>query len=813
MYSPMPMPNTTSTKERIMPQANGRGPALEREAELWRHAVGAHQRLSFLGEASRVLGESLEPRQVLARLAKLAVPTVADWCLIDLLNENGELELAGEAGSARVGVRRDAHGGRQKVLLRGGKPLDPGSYVCVPLTAGRRAIGALSFGRSTGAPLNAADLQLGRELAARAAAAIENARLYQKSRRADEMLTLALSANRMVAWSWDLATGAVTRSANAAEIYGLRPGAQIARGHHLIHPLDRARYKAAVARALASGSSYVERFSMVRADGAVAWMEEHGTPTGRARLSGVVMDITTQKLAEDQLKLEREVAAIVSEAAGLDDAMPRLLASVGLVMGWTLGFAWIPGADGELAAAGRWAHRAGRRRERAVIPSSAGALARAVLLNGRASWVCGLSVPAHQRAAARQACAFAFPLLGEKGVLGVLEFHGDGAAITDDRRNDLFGRLGRQIGAFLERKRAAADLELRRREQQMILDAVPAMIWYKDAKNVVLRCNLAAARWFGRPAEQIEGRSAFELFPDRGAEYHRDDLSVIRTGKPKLGLVEECVSPGGARCWVRRDIIPNRDHRGRCTGVVVFAVDVTEIKRAEATLRESERAQRDFVANVSHEFRTPVAAIKGFAETLRRGGLEDKKNRLGFVRTIESHADRLDWLVQDLINLSRLGSGMVKLKKLPLQIKPFLEDYLASVASVVDRRGVHTVVDAAPDLVALADRPHLVQVLDNLLSNALKHSPKGSKIRLEGRMDQRKIRVTVRDEGTGIPVEHLPRLFDRFYRVDKGDGGGSTGLGLHIVKTIVEAQGGKVWVESEIGRGSAFHLTLPRAQA
>jgi two-component system phosphate regulon sensor histidine kinase PhoR len=817
----------------------------QREADLWRHAVGAHQRLSFLSEAGRALSETLEPEGVLDRLARLAVPRVAEWCVIDLLDEDGRMRLAGvaDAEPRRAGLIRElrrrfppdperhisfraAREGRP--ILCGGpddrvmrsftrsreqrrlqRLFQPGSFVCVPIPGRGGAIGAMSFGRRRGPALTAADVELARELSARAGAAIENARLYAKARETDALLSRALSANRMVAWSWDLETGRVQRSSNAAEIYGVDER-EIGRGLHLIHPHDRQRYDAVLAKAIKSGVSFTHRFRMVRRDGSVSWMEEHASMTGSGRMSGVVMDITAQKLAEDQLRLQEEVSRIVSESAGVEDAFPRLLRAVGEAMGWSSGRGW-QAREGALLPAGAWGAGAGTD-TRGRGGGAAGSLPRAVLADGQASWVCSVPPRRGRRGAPRQSCAFAFPLLGSRGALGVLEFRGDGAAINDHSRAELFERLGRQIGAFLERKESEAALERKRREQQVILNSVPAMIWYKDGRNRVLRCNRAAALWYGRPEEAIEGKTAYELFPERGADYHKDDLAVMRSGRPKLGLVEECVSPAGARCWLRRDLIPLTDERGRAVGVIVFAVDITKIKKAEQALRESERVQRDFVANVSHEFRTPVAAIKGFAETLRRGGLRDRKNRLTFVRTIESHADRLDWLVQDLLNLSRLGSGMVKLKRQPLALKEFLEDYLRSVASIVERAGARVVVDAAEGLVALADRPHLVQVLDNLLSNALKYGKRGGTIRFEARARGRGARLSVRDEGAGIAAEHLPRLFDRFYRVAKGDGGGSTGLGLHIVKTIMRAQGGSVSVESVLGAGTAFHLSLQRAR-
>lgn len=357
--------------------------------------------------------------------------------------------------------------------------------------------------------------------------------------------------------------------------------------------------------------------------------------------------------------------------------------------------------------------------------------------------------------------------------------------------------------------------ELRRQtaERQTIFDRVPAMIWYKDAENRVLRCNRAAAASLGMTVEQMEGRSTYDLFPDEAKKYHEDDLEVIRAGKPKLGIIEP-LDQKGVKRWVQTDKIPHFDEAGRCVGVVVFAIDVTDRVRAEEILRESESAQRDFVANVSHEFRTPVAAIKGFAETLRRGALRDKENRARFVRIIERHAQRLGALIESLLTLSTIESGMVKLEPISVDLRAFVEEYVESIATLLRRKEIADVeVRISKSLRARADEAMLLQVLENLFGNAIKFNKAGGSISVAAKaIAGRKVQVTVRDTGCGIPPRDVPRVFDRFFKGSHGVGAwGSTGLGLHLVKKIVESHGGRVWVESRVGRGSAFHFTLPRA--
>jgi two-component system, OmpR family, phosphate regulon sensor histidine kinase PhoR len=352
-----------------------------------------------------------------------------------------------------------------------------------------------------------------------------------------------------------------------------------------------------------------------------------------------------------------------------------------------------------------------------------------------------------------------------------------------------------------------------RREQQAILDSVRGMIWYKDAEGKILRCNKAAAQSLGLRVDQVEGRRLEELGFDESDRHHRADLEVVRSGQPRIGAVEVLRDPSGGVRWLQIDRIPFRDESERVAGVVVFAMDVTERKLAEDATRESEKAQRDFVANVSHEFRTPVAAIKGFAETLRRGGLEDRKNRARFVRVIENHANRLQWLIEDLLTLSSLDSGSDRLKLEPLALRPFVAEYLKSVEPLARKARVTLSMRVPKAAVAQADPAYFLQVLENLVGNAIKYNRSGGWVRVEVAFADGRLRLTVRDNGIGIMPSHLPRVFDRFYRVNKGAAAGATGLGLHIVKRIVEAHGGRIWAESRFAKGSAFHVVMPSAAA
>jgi signal transduction histidine kinase len=235
-----------------------------------------------------------------------------------------------------------------------------------------------------------------------------------------------------------------------------------------------------------------------------------------------------------------------------------------------------------------------------------------------------------------------------------------------------------------------------------------------------------------------------------------------------------------------------------------------------AQLRATERMRTDFVSNVSHELRTPLTAVKGLVETLRDGAVDDRQVRDRFLATIEDETDRLIRLVNDLLVLSKADSQALKLKQEPLDVRDLVERSVHKLAPQVEEKGILVEVSASeePQWV-LADADRIEQVLVNLLDNAIKYSPEGGRITvaIDDGGAPGLVSVAVRDEGVGIPVGDLPRVFERFYRVDRArsrDGGGS-GLGLSIAKAIVEAHGGEITLRSEEGQGTTVYFTLPRA--
>ena len=242
-------------------------------------------------------------------------------------------------------------------------------------------------------------------------------------------------------------------------------------------------------------------------------------------------------------------------------------------------------------------------------------------------------------------------------------------------------------------------------------------------------------------------------------------------------------------------------------GAMLVFHDITELKRLE-------KIRQEFVANVSHELRTPLATIKGYTETLLEGALTDKENAKDFINIIYHDSQRLSKLIDDLLDLSKIESGKLDLVFLPVNILDILKQALSILDNLAKEKNISINVEIPKDLPkVLADESRILQVMINLIDNAIKYTPNQGKIKVEAFLTGKFIQMNVSDTGMGIPEEDIARIFERFYRVDKARSRelGGTGLGLSIVKHIIQAHSGQVGVKSELGKGSVFSFTLPKA--
>ncbi|MCX6619010.1 MAG: ATP-binding protein [Acidobacteria bacterium] len=336
---------------------------------------------------------------------------------------------------------------------------------------------------------------------------------------------------------------------------------------------------------------------------------------------------------------------------------------------------------------------------------------------------------------------------------------------------------------------------------EAILAGMSEAVVAVDQRLFVVFRNEAFARLVGANAALPVAMPVQELAPDREfVEMLRAAVISRQSSQQRLRLP----GPLGGRTFdVHAAPLTVAGRRG----AVAVLHDITELERLE-------RVRRDFVANVSHELRTPLTAIGGYAETLLEGALEDRENNRRFVEIIKAHAIRLNSIASDLLTLAELDADQPAPGPEPVSVRAAIEAALRTVEAEAALRGVELCPAILEEAVVLGNKTRLEQALVNLLDNAIKFNRPGGQARIEsGPADGGQVRIAVADTGIGIPPAHLPRIFERFYRVDKArsrDVGG-TGLGLSIVKHVVERMNGTVTAQSEPGKGSTFTIVLPAA--
>jgi two-component system, OmpR family, phosphate regulon sensor histidine kinase PhoR len=393
----------------------------------------------------------------------------------------------------------------------------------------------------------------------------------------------------------------------------------------------------------------------------------------------------------------------------------------------------------------------------------------------------------------------------ERGLIAL----GQGRSVrpTNTRAPGPMGRLARTFDAVVpdlqERVgRLGRDVE----QLQVVLGGMAEGVIAIDSRRRLLFANKSADSLFGLGPQAV-GRLVPELIRSpqfqsavdstlAGPETYRGEIvlpsrDVLPRSIPRVLAVHGSLLPGSAP-----------------SGAVLVFHDVTELRRLE-------RMRQDFVANVSHELKTPLASIKAYTETLLDWALHDENVNVRFLNRIDEQADRLNQLILDLLSLARLESGHEVFHHGPLAVSAVVETCIETHKGRAEAKGLDLQLDLGPvdeSTLVVADEEAVHQILDNLIDNAIKYTPEGGWVRVACQITPDAVELDVADSGIGIPRDDLPRVFERFYRVDKARSRemGGTGLGLSIVKHLIQSIGGQITVDSRVGEGTRFTVQLPR---
>jgi two-component system phosphate regulon sensor histidine kinase PhoR len=379
---------------------------------------------------------------------------------------------------------------------------------------------------------------------------------------------------------------------------------------------------------------------------------------------------------------------------------------------------------------------------------------------------------------------------------------GDFARKIEVGTKDEIGELGDILNQLsVELSRTIAQITEDKSQLDSILSSMMEGVLAVDAEGRVRLANQALKNMFGLDTD-FSGQPHYEVIRNHSLnEFIREVLSSRQEKGKEISFSQ----PSERDVLIQSALVKPRRDKG------IFAVfvfhDISPLKKLE-------KVRKDFVANVSHELRTPLTSIRGFVEALQDGAVAEAEQSARFLAIISRHVERMNQIISDLLQLSQIESRESEFKVEPFSAKELVQEVADSLKRTAARRSQRLEINLPPnDPKALGDRYRIGQALTNLVDNAIKYTPDGGKITIEVFDRENLVEFGVADSGVGIPPTELPRIFERFYTVDKGRSRemGGTGLGLSIVKHIVEAHGSRITVESEPGKGSRFSFTLKKA--
>jgi two-component system, OmpR family, phosphate regulon sensor histidine kinase PhoR len=361
---------------------------------------------------------------------------------------------------------------------------------------------------------------------------------------------------------------------------------------------------------------------------------------------------------------------------------------------------------------------------------------------------------------------------------------------------DEVGQLTAAFTAMTERLRVQFEtLNAERGKLDAVLSQMTDGVMIVDENGAVALLNPSAERLFDFPAAPPAGHSAAEVMR------HYRLMELLEECRRQGKILSTTIEIGLQKTYLHAVALPLRDALAGST--LMLFQDLTRLRRLETV-------RRDFISNLSHDLRTPLASLQALTETLREGALEDTTAARRFLALMQTEVDTLQQMASELLELSQIESGKVPLHSEPMAPSVLLQNASDRMRLLAERNGLTLAVEAGTGLpMVRVDGSRINQVMANLIHNAVKFTPPGGSITLRAEPDEAGVRFAVSDTGAGIPAPDLPRIFERFYKVDPSRSESGTGLGLAIARHLVEAHGGRIWAESALGKGSTFFFTLP----
>jgi PAS domain S-box-containing protein len=529
--------------------------------------------------------------------------------------------------------------------------------------------------------------------------------------------------------------------------------------------------------------------------------------------------------AARRLAVQYTTARVLSEESSLNVALPKILQAICESLGWPVGGMWqVDPRSNSINCVEVWHAPSATVKEFELATRGASMppgvdLPGRVWSSGEPTWIRHLAkdanfprTPFAEKVGLHS--GLGFPIRHGQRVMGMMEFFSEEIQQPDAALLDMLAAIGRQIGQFIERQRMEAALRDSEALYHSLVDTLPISVLRKDLDGKVTFGNRHYCETLGRPLQELLGKTDFDLFPERLAEkYVADDRKVVKT-REVFEDVERHQTPDGRNLYVHVLKAPVYDAHGEVVGTQVIFWDETARKQAEedlqrtaAELTRSNRELEQFAYVASHDLQEPLRMVASYTQLLARRYHDQLDSAAQeYIRFAVSGATRMAELINDLLAFSRVGTKGKPFA--PVACEAVLADALANLKVTLAETGAEITHAALPTV--MADAGQLAQLFQNLLSNALKfRGPEPPRVHVQAEPQNGEWVFSVRDNGMGIEPQYFDRIFVIFQRLHTRDEYPGTGIGLALCKKIVERHGGRIWVESESGRGSTFRFSLP----
>ncbi|MEO9048516.1 MAG: ATP-binding protein [Candidatus Dormiibacterota bacterium] len=606
---------------------------------------------------------------------------------------------------------------------------------------------------------------------------------------------------------------------------------------------DRASFDEALTL-LRSGdiARWEAELNQVHADGrkvpvAIAMARVSGPDAGAESILVQETDISSRKRVDGMRDCLVALRSVIVTGPAWEQALPQLLSSLCIHLGWDVAQFWAVDPERQGLRVRHYWHLGSAEHDYFREESRAHTITIGSGLLGRV-WQAGVVAALEDLSRTsdydRQVAAglaglksvLGLPIVDGGVVMGVVELLSGHVRKVQDDEVTLLATAGMEIGQFIRRSDTAQALRRSEADHRAIFERSPIGIARISSEGELLEANPALLGMLGHDFETMRASAWPDLLRAHDQAASRQRFAPLLAGITTGSTAQIRAATAAAKwLWLQLTATSIPDSNGRPEHLLVMIEDVTTVREtsdqlaealesqrsANANLEKIDRTKTEFLSIVSHEFRTALTGIQGFSELIRDGGLEADEVR-AYGGYIFNDADRINRLIGDMLDLDRMESGRMSIRTGDVDINEVLSEAMARAATAV--AAVEFKADLDPRLpIVVGDRDRLIQVVSNLVNNAIKYSPDGGTVTMSSRSEGGFALISVTDTGLGIPPDEIGHVFERFRRVRSGAAQSipGTGLGLTIVKQIVEMHGGKIWVESAVGHGSAFHFTIPLA--